>query len=303
MRKSIEYPGLKWVDIVNPGTDDINYLESEFNIHPVILKNIIPSIMHPDFKIFQDYLSLVLHYPKNEDGGQTEIYELDVIAGKNFVITNHYKFIKHIDELLEKCKSDGEFRKKNMQKGSGVLLLIILNDFLARIMEKVDAISQEISSLEKGIFTKEEGKLVQTVSYLKRRIIVFWRAIEPQGEVFASLKTDGAGFFGQEYKHYFSNLYSTYKRIENTMKTNKETIESLEETVHNMVNLKRNDIIKILTIFSVILMPLTFLASIWGMNTNFLPFMDSESDFWAIALIMAAVLGGMLFYFKYKKWL
>ena len=303
MRNIIEYKNLIWVDIIKPTKGDIRYLQQEFKLHPLSLKNIIPSIRHPDFDIFHDYISIILHYPRNEEGGDVEIHELDIIVGKNYLITNHYTSIRPLNSLLKKCIKSEELKEEYMGKGSGHLLVFILNKFLKRILEKTDKISEDLYSAEKEIFVGEELEMVKKIAYLKRRIISFWRATEPQGEVFYSLKAIGPTFFGQEYRHYFSDLFRIYKRIDNSLRTYKETIKSLEETNHSMVNLKRNEIIKILTIFSVILMPLTLLASVWGMNTNFLPFNKSVFDFWLIVGLMLIISSGMLLYFRMKKWL
>lgn len=121
--------------------------------------------------------------------------------------------------------------------------------------------------------------------------------------IFESLRTTGLNFYGQDYRHYFVILHRAHRRIENTLKSAKETIEALEETNHILVTVKMNEVIKVLTLFSVIFMPLTLLASVWGMNTNFLPFHSTDFDFFFIMMIMAATLACMLAYFRYKKWL
>lgn len=303
MRTVIEYKNLIWVDIINPTEEDIKYLGERFNLHPLTLRNIIPSIHHPDIDIFQDYISIILHYPRNEEGGVVQIYELDIIAGKNFLITNRYSIIKPLNYILDECLHSDAKKEEYMGSGSGTLLTAILHKYLNRIVEKVDKIGEDVELVEKSIFVEQERIMVEKISYLKRRIISFWRAMDPQNEVFYSLKILGTSFFGIEFKYYFSDLFRTNRRIDNILKTYKETIGSLEETNHILVNLKRNEIVKILTVFSVVILPLTLLASIWGMNTNFLPFSESKIDFWLIMGLMLAALFTMLFYFRKKKWL
>jgi len=94
MRNIIEYNNLKWVDVINPTEEDTNYLKKEFSLHPAALRNLVPYIMHPDFEIFEDYILIILHYPRNEGTGDVEIHELDIIAGKDYIITSHYIPIK-----------------------------------------------------------------------------------------------------------------------------------------------------------------------------------------------------------------
>lgn len=303
MIREIEYNGLKWVDILKPTETEVSYLKETFNLHPITLENIVPKVVHPAFDVFQDYLFITLHYPRNEKGGDVEIYELDIIVGKNFIVTNRYESITPVASLFEECASQPALREQYMKDGSNSLLILILEKVLKRLLEKIDEINNDVSFVEKSIFTQPERKIIEKISYLKRRIIIFWRAVEPQREIFHSLKTTNNDYFSKEQKHYFSELFITYARIDNYLKTLKDTIESLEETNHGLINLRRNETMKILTIFSVILMPLTLLASMWGMNTNLLPFQQSSFDFWIITGIMLIMSVVMLWYFKIKKWL
>jgi len=303
MRREVEYNGLKWVDVLEPTEVDVSYFKTTFALHSVTLKNIVPPVAHPTIDVFQDYIFLTLHYPRNEKGGDVEIYELDIIVGKNFIVTSHHKSIRPIDNFFEECETQKARREEYMKNGSGRLLIFILEKFLKRILEKTDEISKDVGFVEKEIFTEQERKIIRKISYLKRRIISFWRAIDPQREIFYSLKTMNSDYFGKECKHYFSDLFIVYARIDNYLKTLKDTIESLEQTNHSIVNLRRNEIVKILTIFSVILMPLTLLASMWGMNTTLLPFRQFSFDFWIIMGVMAVISVIMLWYFKLKKWL
>lgn len=304
MRNIIESNGLKWVDMINPTDEDFVFTKKTFKLHPASLRKIIPAVMHPDFDVFPNHISMVLQYPRNEEKGDVEIHEFDILAGQNFIITNHYTSIKPVNALFDECSESEEQKQKYMKKGADFLLFHILNRFFKRILEKTDKIGEDLAVIEKNIFIEqEEEKMVKEISHLKRRIISFWRVIGPQKEVLSSLKTTGAVFFGEENKYYFSSIYSINQKIDNSLRAYKETIESLEQTNHSIVNLRRNEIMKILTLFSVILMPLTLLASIWGMNTNFLPFKDTPLDFWLITILMALVLITMVAYFKIKKWL
>lgn len=303
MRQVIENKNLIWIDITEPTDGDIKYIKDKFPIHELTLKTIIPSIHHPDIDIFENYISIILHYPRNEEGQNVEIYELDIIAGKNFLVTSHYKQIKPLNFILEECLSSETKKEEYLGRGTDALLFYILNKFLKRILEKTDEIGENVDSIEKIIFIEKEREMVKRISYLKKRILSFWRAIDPQEEVFYSLKATGVNFFGPESRHYFSILSRINKRIESSLRTYKETIESLEETNHILVNLKMNEVIKILTVFSVVMLPLTLLASIWGMNTNFLPFADKAIDFWLIMGLMFITLFIMLSYFRIKKWL
>jgi magnesium transporter len=303
MRSTIRYNNLIWVDITEPTEGDIKYLKYKFKLHPLTLKTIIPSIHHPDLDVFKNYISIILHHPNSQNNSDIQIQEIDIIAGKNYLITNHSQKIALLNDLFNECSRSKTRKKEYMGKGAAVLLFSILSAILKRTLDKLDEVEDELDSIEKKIFSQKEKEMVRIISHLKRKVTSFWRITEPQETVFYFLKNTGANFFGQEFKHYFSDLFRVYRRIDNALRTYKETIGSFEETNHILVNLKMNEIMKILTLFSVILMPLTLLASIWGMNTNFLPFKESAIDFWLIVLLMVAVFWGMIIYFRIRKWL
>lgn len=303
MRKTIKYKGLTWVDIIKPTKEDIEYLKTEFKLHPLTLKTIIPTIHHPDLDAFKNYILIIIHYPYSQKNGEIQIQEFDIITGKDFLITNHYHEVSPLNSIFEQCLKYELKRKSFMGRGTGFLLFVILNRLFKNNLEKVVQIERGIDFIEKEIFLEKEREMIKKISYLKMEIIDFWRIIEPQRLIFEYLKNFGIKFFGQEFQHHFATLFRTHRKIENALKNSKEAIESLEETNHILVTLKMNEIIKILTIFSVILLPLTLLASIWGMNTNFLPFNRTVIDFWMIIGLMVITSLVMIIYFKIKKWL
>lgn len=303
MKKIIKQSNLVWVDIEKPSEEDIQFLKNRFKIHSLTAKTIIPSIHYPDLDPFRNYLFLILHYPHYKENKEIKILEFDIIAGQDFLITTHQEDIIPLRTLLDACHASKTRKDETMGKGTGYLLFSVLSTFLKDILEKINGVAADIDKLESGLFSGHEREMIKEISTLKMQIIDIWRIVEPQRMIFESLRATGVNFFGPDYKHYFNILHRTHRRIENGLKGAKETVEALEETNQILVSLKTNETMKILTLFSVIFMPLTLLASIWGMNTNFLPFQATNRDFEYIVLIMAGTFAGMLFYFKHKKWI
>lgn len=303
MRNVIEYKNLIWIDIIEPNEEDIEYIKNKFALHPLTLEAVIPPIHYPDIDVFRNNIFIILHHPHSKENGEIQIQEFDIILGKNYLITNHYEKITPLNGIFDECSKSDTKKKEYMEKGVGFLFFTILNRFLKETLFKIDQIESEIDLIEKEIFLEKEKKMVKEISHLKRKIIDLWRVVEPQRAVFDSLRDAGVIFLGQEFKHYFSTLFRTHRKIENALRTAREAIKSLEETNHILVTLKMNEIMGTLTIFSVILLPLTLLASIWGMNTNFLPFIKNPFDFWIIIALMLLTFSGMIIYFRIKKWL
>lgn len=292
-----------WVDIMDPSADDLKFLKNNFKIHSLTMKAIIPVVYNPDFDVFKNYIFMILHYLDDQEMEGEGIDEFDIIAGKDFFITTHQKYIQPLNYIFEECSKSEQKRKEYMGKTASYLLFSVLNAFFKKELSKINQIEDEIDSVEKEIFLGKEKKMVIIISSIKRKIINFWRVIEPEKNVFKELKIYGPKFFGPDTKHHFSILLRNYRKIENILKNSKEAIESLESTNNIMVNLKINEIISILTVFSAIMLPLTFIASIWGMNTNFLPFSEHPLGFWLVMIVMLLTFIGMIIYFKRKKWL
>jgi magnesium transporter len=302
MRQAITNHNYTWIDIIEPKDEDIQYLKDKFRIHPLTASTIIPAIHYPDLDQFKNYLFIILHYPHRAEKGEIKIREFDFVAGHDYLVTSHQEEITPLRQVFDNFNNP-EARRSDYINTAGYILFSILNTFLKEVLAKTNDIVKEIDQIESKIFTGEERKMVVEISILKMKTLDFWRIVEPQRMIFESLRVVGTNFYGPEYRHYFVILYRVHRRIENTLKNAKETIEALEQTNHILVTVKTNEVIRVLTVFSVIFMPLTLLASIWGMNTNFLPFHGTDQDFLFIMAIMAATLFSMLAYFSRKKWL
>ncbi len=303
MKKIIEQNNLVWVDIEKPSEEDIRFLKDRFKIHSLTAKTLIPAIHYPDLDPFRNYLFLILHYPHYKENKEIKILEFDIIVGRDFFITNHYEEIAPLQTLFDTCRASKAKKDETMAKGAGYLLFAVLSAFLKDVLEKINVVATDIDKLESSLFAGQEREMIREISTLKMQIIDIWRIVEPQRMIFESLRATGVNFFGPDYKHYFGILNRTHRRIENGLKGAKETVEALEETNQILVSLRMNEIMKILTLFSVIFLPLTLLASIWGMNTNFLPFQKTDRDFEYVVLIMLLTFIGMFTYFKHKKWI
>ncbi len=304
MRKIIRGPKVTWVDIKDPNEKDIKYLKERFNLHPLVLGELIPPGHRPKVEHYPDYLFLILYYPiHDKEKRETKPRELDIIITKNVLITSHYKSILPLKALFDTCNLYSESQKKYMSEGPGQLLFFLLSGFWKNCLGKLERIDKKINVAEKEIFAGKEKEMVLETSLIKADIINFWRIIEPQGEILESLSKEGTSFFGKNLSPYFSDILGTYGKAWNDIKTFKETILALEDTNQSLLSSKINEIMQILTIFSVIFLPLTLLASIWGMNIASMPFSQSRIGFWLILLLMAALIGLMIFFFKKKKWL
>ncbi|MBI2449986.1 MAG: magnesium transporter CorA family protein [Candidatus Nealsonbacteria bacterium] len=303
MRNIIQNEKTTWIDITKPTKQDVEYLKNQYRFHPMVLDQLIPRVYHPRLETKPDYLFIIINYPQyHETDKEVSPRELDIILTKNTIITNHFRPFFVLENLFKTCQRPEIEGEKYLDKGPGFVLFSILDTFWRDSLLKLNKLSDEIDKIEKRIFKGVEKEMVIEISHIKTDIMDFWRIIDPQFEIMKSLEKEGPKFFGEEFSFHFSDMLQTYERVWQALKAHKETILALEDTNRSLLTIKTNEIIKILTIFSLILMPPTLLASIWGMNVK-LPFGQHQSGFWIVGAIMAIVLVTMFIYFRKKKWL
>lgn len=301
MKHIIRGDKITWVDVENPDKEDIRYLKKKFNFHPLILGELIPPGHRPKVEHHKDYLFMILYYPiYNKEKRETKSRELDIIITKDALITSHYQFILPLKALFDTCNLYNESKRAYMSGSSGQLLFYILSGFWKSCLTKLERIDQRLDEIQTKIFQGKEKEMVLEISFVKTDIIDFWRIIEPQKEILESLAAEGSTFFGKELSPYLSDILGTYGRVWNEIKTYKETVLALEDTNQSLLSTKTNETIKLLTLLSVIMLPLTLIASMWGMNIP-LPFSDSPFGFWIVIGSMFAILVIMLSFFRKKK--
>lgn len=303
MRQIIQNHKTTWIDITKPTKEDVNYLREKYSFHPMVLEELIPRCYHPRLEVKPDYLFIIVNYPLyHETNKEVAPRELDIILTKDTIITNHLRPLLLLENFFKVCQRPEIEGEKYLEKGSGFVFFSILDIFWRDCLTKLDKLGEEIDKAERKIFQGKEKEMVIEISHIKTDIIDFWRIIEPQLEIMKLLEKDGPKFFGEELSLHFSDVLQTYERIWQTLKAQKETIFALEKTNQSLLTTETNEIVKVLTAVSFIIMPLTLLASMWGMNLK-LPFGQHQLGFWIIAAMMVFVLGAMFFYFRKKKWL
>lgn len=300
MRKKITSEKVTWIDIMTPTEDDLAYLERNFNLHPFVTKSVLPPVHHPRFEKYDNYLFLVLHYPFFvKETKETKGRELDIIVTKNTLITIRYNNIAPLQAFFTKLALYEKERKEFTDEGVGEVLYRFLNPLLRNTFPKLDHISEKIDMIEKEIFKEQKQKeVIEEISELKYDLINFKRIIQPQLNIFQNLKEEAGKFFGENFKPYFDELFNSFLTIKEVLDTHHRTLNELEKTNANLLSIKTNKIIKVLTIFTVIIAPLTLIASIYGMNLHYIPL----RNFWSIITMMVVSALAMIIFLKAKKW-
>jgi magnesium transporter len=301
--KSVTHEGLTWVDIVHPGDAEMEWLERNYSFHPLHLDDTLSKIQRPKVDDADDYIFLVLHFPVYSKLVRiTTASEVDIFVGPNYLITAHSGALRTLNRMFKQCQEDPAAREAMLGRSAGYLLYLItdkLVDYCFPILNKID---DNIEQVEDQIFEEKVRQTVYEISIIRRDVIAFRRVIKPLIPVIASLERKNRPLLGEEMEEYFGDISDHLSKIWDTLEDYKEVIEGLSDTINSLTSNRINEIIKVLTIISVILLPLTLISGIYGMNID-LPVDENPLAFEIVIGTMVAVIAGMLTFFKWRKWI
>src|SRR5438876_3403590 len=295
--------GLTWIHLDTPGHEAATELAERFGWHPLDVEDVLSKRQRPKVDEYPDYLFAVLHFPFYDKAVQRlNAAELDVFLGPGYLVTLPNVELLPGSRLFQRCLADPELRESLFSKGSGYLLYHVLDDLFDYCFPILDKIGHKLDSIEDDIDEPRCEEIVRDISKAKQEIISYRKIVKPQRPALRLLERKIERFLPENLELYFDDLVDASERIWDLLDNYKEVVEALEDTNESLISHRQNDVLRILTIFSVILLPLTLISGIFGMNVLF-PGEHTHAAFWAIVGLMVTVIIGMIGFFKYNRWL
>jgi len=297
--------GLTWIHLDEPMLDAATELASRFGWHPLDVEDVLSKRQRPKIDDYADegYLFAVLHFPAYDRHVQRlNAVELDVFVGPDYLVTLPSVGLRPLNNLFARCQEDEAFREQLFSKGSGRLLYEVLDDLFDYCFPILDKIGHKLDSLEDDVFEGRSDEVVRDISNAKQEIISYRKIIKPERSTLRLLERHVKRFLPEELELYFDDIVDAAERIWDLLDNYKEVVEALEDTNEAVISHRQNDILRVLTVFSVVLLPLTLITGFFGMNVQF-PGFGSVWAFWTIFGVMAGSLIGMLVFFRFKRWL
>ncbi len=297
---------LLWIHINQPTKEDIEFLRKEYDFHPLDLEDCLTKIQRPQISEYAHYIFFILTFPVYNRKNR-EIYssEVDFFLSSKYLITIGDAKISTLDNFFDEVQNNEYSKEKYLMASHPIFLLYeVMHRLQNYTFPMLDHISQDIEDIDKRIFKGEERKLVREILHVKRNIVDFRRIMQAHKNVIKKLMSTHTKFFMHNKTNvYFSNILDRTKDIWDILETQKENINAFQETNESLISYRLNDIMKTLTIISVIMIPANLIASIFGMNAKAMPFIGKPYDFSAIMLIIFIMILTFVIYFRRKKWL
>jgi len=302
--RSLTYKGVSWHDDPAPTQQVLAKLQKQYGFHELDIEDCLSEHERPKVEEYDTYLFLVFHIPyRARKTGRIIKEEVNIFMGQDFFVTLHRGKIPILDKLWTDLELSEELREEYLQHGTGFFLYELMRHFFEDVFPLVDSIRKELRRMEDVLFeTEDEVDLLRDIMNVKRNIISMRSILLPQRTLIATLEHKNKKFVPDELALYFDDILDAIERQWALLDTAKEMIDALQDTHELWLSHKTNAIIQLLTIFSVTMLPLTFLAGLYGMNVP-LPFDTQPNAFFIVLALMGIILVAMLSYFARKHWL
>jgi len=302
--ETVTWGDLTWVNIEPPTEREKEYLAQNYPFHPLDLDDCLSRIQRPKIDEYKDYLYLVFHFPVfNKEARVTNPSQLSVFIGEKYLITLHKGELKPLVALFRDCELNEDTRQEHFSEGTGYLLYRIIDRLVDYCLPIINKMSANIEKTEDDIFSSHGmPRAIGEISALRRDVIAFRRIIWPMRAVIATLEPKIRRFTSMDLAVYFGDMIDHVDRIWDALDEYKEIIEGLNDTHDSLATNRTNEVIRMLTLIATILLPLTVVASLYGMNIP-LPFQESHYSFALVFGVWLIIVSCMLYFFRRHRWI
>jgi magnesium transporter len=302
--KIVKHEDVTWIDLENPTTGDIEYIRENFNVHPLAIEEFTTPTYRARATKYSNCLFLTIHIPLFDTKHRTTYAsEVDILLTKTHLITGHNKNIYQLDKFFNDLQEKEGKRRTYMIHSTAHLLYEIFKLLTESCFPRIDHVTKHIDEIEHGIFNGDERKMVREISVVKRDILNFRRTLMPQRSIIESIIAQSNGTVPKDIKIYYHDLIGTNIRIWNDLESAKETITSLEKTNNSLLSEKINQRMRIITVFSVLWIPITIYLSFFSLNVKGMPFSSDPNGIFIHLFIMFTISAITFTIFKLARWI
>ena len=297
-----ESPTVTWLNITGVHDEKIiNEVGNKFNIHPLVLEDIANTTHRPKIEEYDDHLFIILKMAYfNNETSDFNMEQVSLIVGKDYVISLQEKEGDILEGLRDRIRnSKGKIRRL----GSDYLMYGIIDAVVDHYFTVLENISEQIEGLELKLMENASQQLLTNIYALRHELVFLRKSIWPMREVLNTLQQTDNGLVSESTSLYLRDVHDHTIQVVETIETFRDMASGMLDLYLSMVSNKMNEVMKVLTIFAAIFIPLTFLAGVYGMNFEYMPELRWKLAYFIWWGITTAVAAGMIVYFKRKKWM
>lgn len=288
-----------WIDLQNTGEAGFDALAPALQFHPMAVEDCVLDINHPKVDDYRDYLYIALHSARwDPEDAEPVLKEIDVLIGRDYLLTYHEEETRGIERARELLARRGDL----LSRGPDHLLYYILDVMVDNYVPLIDRVHARIDGLEERVLHRPNRRVLADILRLKRGISALRRVVGPQRDTILSLTRDEFPGIRPAIRPYLRDVYDRMVRVSDLLDSFRDELATVLDIYVSQVSNQLNEVMKVLTAITVVIVPVTLIASIYGMNVHF-PGTGTRWGFWVSVGLMAATALGMLAYFRSRRWL
>lgn len=310
MIKQIKYKNLVWVDVLNPTKEETASLVETYGVHMFVQDELRHPTARPKIDLYDEAIYIVLHFPDENSANQVDSHnnakEIDFVIGQDFLITVHYEPVQPLEEFANILEaSDHWSRQKKQGLHAGHLFYYIIRQIYESLEPSLDFINDNLKRTEKKIFNGQEKEMVRVLAEINRHLLDFRWTLKSHEEILQSLSAATKEFFGEKFDYHTRQIIGEYRKVMNNLENNEQSFGELRNINESMLDIKNNEIMKTLAVLAFVFLPITMIASIFGMSgtDSNMPIIKSEAGFWIAVFLMVVTAIVSYLVVKLKKWL
>lgn len=281
--------------------ETIAQIGNHFDIHPLIIEDILNTNHRPKAEIFPNYIFLTLKMISIDDANEnTTMKQVSFILGNSWVISFQEAPGDMFGDIRNRLKENiGQFRLYK----ADYLLYRLTDTVVDNYFLITDFFSDKIELLEDRVIKPQNEDFLKEVQHTKKQILVFRNATAPLREAISVLEKDTLNIVSKRTQQYLKDIYEHLIYINDAIDTQRDILSGVMDLYFSGISNKMNEVMKVLTIIATIFIPLTFIAGVYGMNFKYMPELEMEYGYYSIWAVMLLIMIGMIIYFKRKDWL
>lgn len=300
MFDTIQHGSFSWHHILNPSEKNLSQLQDLYDFHPLDIEDCKTRVHRPKIDIYDDYYFIILHFPYFDKSNETLITkEVKIFWGKDYIITigdSHWI----VKDYFNKAKANPEILEELSAANSDALLYAIFERLIKETFFIILRVGNMVNMINTDLFNKHSKRIIESISITRKNLILLNTIIKPQLRLFHKFESGEVKGYAEDMEEYWGNILDYYQKCWDLIEDYEELIEGLSTTFDSLQANRTNEIMKILTFISTILLPLTFITGLYGMNIR-LPFQESPYFFWVLIFSMVSIVGFFIFFFRKKN--
>ncbi|MEK7628380.1 MAG: CorA family divalent cation transporter [Patescibacteria group bacterium] len=302
MLTRFSHAGITWVDLESPTHAEAMLVMEEFRLDRFIAEELLFPTVKPRLERHSHYLYIVLHFPTTRHTHKTKDQEVDFVVGRDFIITTRYDIVDPLHLFSRVFEVNSHTDKASLGDHPGFIFYYMMKRMYKATEHEHVVVRGALDEIEQQIFSGHERAMVTALSGAGRDLVDLRQAVEPHRDILHELEREGSLFFGDAFAPFLRGLTNENHRVYSHITRLTETLRELRETNNSLLTAKQNDIMKTLTIMAFATLPLSLIATLFGMNTAHTPLVGHAYDFWAVIAIMGVAAVCMFAYFRSQKW-